>query len=1149
MPHVTDQNLLFGVLALQAGILDNDQFAAACAAWATRKHTGLADLLAERGWITPNERQEVERMVGRHLKRRGGDAGASLAAVTGDAARHSLAALDDAEVRRSLAALPTPNELAPVATTDYIPGRRERYTLTRLHATGGIGRVWVARDADLNRDVALKELRPERAGNPAAAFRFLREAQVTGQLEHPGVVPVYELARRTEDGQPFYAMRFVHGRTLTDALRAYHRKRQQGEHNPVEWLALLNAFAAVCDAVAYAHSRGVVHRDLKGQNVALGDFGEVVVLDWGFAKLAGDRGIEPEAQPVIVNAAGEVDVTVQGQVVGTPAYMAPEQAEGRLDRIDRRTDVYGLGAMMYEVLTGRAPFTGASTEEVLQRIRVEEPERPRKVAGGVPAALEAICLKALAKRPADRYATAGELGQEVRRWLADEPVRAWREPLFMRAGRWVRRHKPAVAAMTAAVLVALLLGGAGLLWTQRQAEERRRGVETALDQATEMQGQARWAEARAVLEQAEDRLGEGGPPDLRGRLKRARKDLDLVARLDAIQLQGTTLVEGRFDFATADREYEKEFRKAGLGEVGEDTAAVAARVRASGARQALVDALDDWAIIPQQGARLDWVLGVARQADPDPWRDRVRDPKVWTDRAQLARLAKQAPARLARQAWAGGAPLRFVGFLALRFHRLGGDAEELLRATQGRLPGDFWVNFLLGEVLYAKKRFDEAVGFYRAALAVRPDAVAVLNNLGLALGAQGKVREEMAAYLRAIQLDPKLAKAHNNLGLALAAQGKLAEAVAAYRRAIQLDRKLVPAHYNLGNALKARGQLAEAVAACRRAVKLDPKNAKAHTNLGAALGAQGKLREEMAAYLRAIALGPQLALPHYNLGIALKRQGRLAEAVAAFRRAIALDPKYVKAHYNLGVALHEKGQLGEAVAAYRRAIELEPTLTQAHGNLGQALLALGRFADARQSTRVCLRLLRTGDPSRPFVVRVLRKCQRLMEVDRKLPAVLSGEERSAGPDEQVQLGELCRLKQRYASAARFFADAFASEPKLAGDLSAGHRYDAACCAALAGCGRGEDAAKLEEKEKARLRDQAVTWLRADLKVWDQRLTTGKAPDRQAIQKTLRHWQTDGDLAGVRDKAALAKLPQEERRAWRKLWEEVEAVVAKVGQKK
>jgi serine/threonine protein kinase len=199
--------------------------------------------------------------------------------------------------------------------------------LTRLHASGGIGRVWLARDSSLGREVALKELQPERIDNPSFWSRFLKEAQITGQLEHPGIVPVYELSRRSENQQPFYTMRFIKGRTLTEAVQAYHHKQKAGEAGPLDLTGLLNAFIGVCQAVAYAHSRGVIHRDLKGQNVVLGDYGEVILLDWGLAKLVDRQEEDPAALSVVVNLEGKPEATVQGLVLGTPAYMAPEQAD------------------------------------------------------------------------------------------------------------------------------------------------------------------------------------------------------------------------------------------------------------------------------------------------------------------------------------------------------------------------------------------------------------------------------------------------------------------------------------------------------------------------------------------------------------------------------------------------------------------------------------------------------------------------------------------------------------------------------------------------------------------------------------------------------------------------------------------------------
>jgi PAS domain S-box-containing protein len=290
-----------------------------------------------------------------------------------------------------------------------------RYRFAKIHASGGIGRIWLARDQQLDRDVAIKELLPENAGRGKTVARFLREARLTGQLEHPGIVPVYELASQSD--APFYAMRFVRGRTLSAAVHSYHVNRIDGREDPLELVVLLTAFVAVCHTVAYAHSRGVLHRDLKGDNVILGDFGEVIVLDWGLAKLIGqpDELVADPAQSLPEDAR-DAGLTMQGEVVGTPAYMAPEQAEGRLDDIDQRTDIFGLGAIFYEVLTGQPPFAGSTTFEVLQKAIQGIPAMPRKLWPEVPVALEEICLKAMAKDPRERYASASELAQEVQRW-------------------------------------------------------------------------------------------------------------------------------------------------------------------------------------------------------------------------------------------------------------------------------------------------------------------------------------------------------------------------------------------------------------------------------------------------------------------------------------------------------------------------------------------------------------------------------------------------------------------------------------------------------------------------------------------------------------------------------------------------------------
>jgi PAS domain S-box-containing protein len=412
-----DRNLLAGVLALQTALIDSQQFIEICTLWMSRKTFTLTDLLIERGWLKPTDKDHLDYLVDRKIEMHGGDARATLASVSDDVKR-SLATLDDADIQESLGDRTHDWHARTVATAGYTPEVQERYALKHLHATGGIGRVWLARDCQLGRDVALKELRPGHAGSPAARARFLKEAQITGQLEHPGIVPVYELAGRPGAKEPFYTMRFVKGQTLHEAVRRHHQKRAADQDDSLELLALLNAFVAVANTVAYAHSRGVLHRDLKGQNVVLGPFGDVVVLDWGLAKVVdepdGEAGSTAVAACVVEN--GSVDLTVQGQAVGTPAYMAPEQARGQLDLLDCRTDVYGLGAILYEILTGQPPFLGNDALDVLRQVIEVEPRPPRELWPDVPASLEAICLRALAKEPGQRHPSAGELAQDVQQW-------------------------------------------------------------------------------------------------------------------------------------------------------------------------------------------------------------------------------------------------------------------------------------------------------------------------------------------------------------------------------------------------------------------------------------------------------------------------------------------------------------------------------------------------------------------------------------------------------------------------------------------------------------------------------------------------------------------------------------------------------------
>ncbi len=663
-------------------------------------------------------------------------------------------------------------------------GDAGRYQLHGEIARGGMGIILKGRDVDVGRDVAVKVLLEKHRDNPEMVRRFVEEAQIAGQLQHPGIVPVYELGR-LPDARLYIAMKLIRGRTLAALLDA----RSDASDDRSRYLAV---FEQVCQTIAYAHACGVVHRDLKPSNIMVGSFGEVQVMDWGLAKVIDRGGVADEERSRRSHAEAEhvrtlrsgstVDESRAGSVLGTPSYMAPEQARGQLDTLDERADVFGLGAILCEILTGRPPYSAASGDEIYRKAaRADLSEAIACLdASNAEAELVALAKSCLAAIPRERPRDAGVVVTALTAHLAGvedrlksaELARARAES---RAAE-ERKRRLLVAGLAMSLLALVALGGGGGLWVSQQRAAREeladREARTALHDASVLLGRAhdapegdltRWAEATQATKRVEAMLARPDVgPELRHEIRdhvamadrerrqaEARsKDRRMLDRLAAIH----TEIEADLDFSRADRDYAAAFRDYGIDVDQLSPADAGARIAASPVSIDLVNALDQWTFVgrmvkPHDRSRAGHTSAVARAADPDPWRCRLREmlDLEATDKEQ-ARTGFEELAATAQQ------DVRYRESLSRLAFALGnlGDKESaiaLLRRVQRVHADDFWINHDLARSLMSTGQLDEAIRFYSAALAIRPTSELAQRALGEALRAAGRT-EEAAAYPR-----------------------------------------------------------------------------------------------------------------------------------------------------------------------------------------------------------------------------------------------------------------------------------------------------------------------------------------------------------------------------------------------------------------
>jgi serine/threonine protein kinase len=838
--HSPADDLFFALLALETELVPRAELTSALRIWLGDRTQPLADFLVEHGTFTRQEREQVDRLVREHLKD-GGAAKRAEAPLPGTEAGIATPATSNTVVR-NVAAIGD-SELGRSSSSE------SRFHILRQHAHGGLGEVYVALDRELHREVALKRIRESYADDPASQERFLLEAEITGALEHPGVVPVYGLGT-TSDGRHFYAMRFVQGTSFGDAIRAFHAKRltdQTTGERVMEFHGLLRRLTDVCNTIEYAHSRGVLHRDLKPSNIMLGKFGETLVVDWGLAKLldpsAATDGRTTEGQadanrPTVTQggtlrprSSCGITPTKVGSAVGTPPYYSPEQAAGKL--LTPASDIYSLGVTLYYLLTGKIPFEGSTAGQGSPQLEKVGCTRPRSVDRQIPAPLEAICIKAMAPNPLDRYGSAAALANELEKWLANEPVLAYREPFSDRARRWLGRHRSIVTGLAAAVIVAticlftmlVLVTAAG-----RREHEARLEAAAERDQALQLQERAvaseneaekSAAEAQSVLQFFQEKVLAAARPQ--GQEGGLGKDATVRAAVDAAETQiaksfanqpateaairhtlgETYLFLGDPKRGITQLEKARTLRQANLGEIHPDT----------------LDSANSLASAYQLAGYVDRALPLLestlreRQARLGP-----DHPKTWESMNNLA-VAYRAAGRVAE-----AIPL-YEKALKERQEKLGADHPQTLITMSN-----------LAKAYKEAGRLPQAITLHEKTLKIRQaklgphhaNTLTSMNNLADAYEDAGRLAEAIPLYEQTLALSKsKLGLDHihtlqtmDHLAAAYTAAGRAAEGLALEEQALTLKKRKLGLDHpdtltsmgNLAKAYQAAGRESDAVA-------------------------------------------------------------------------------------------------------------------------------------------------------------------------------------------------------------------------------------------------------------------------------------------------------------------------------------------------
>ncbi len=847
-----------------------------------------------------------------------------------------------------------------------------RYKLLQEIGEGGFGTVWMAEQMEpVSRRVALKIIKMGMDTREVIA-RFESERQALAMMDHPNIAKVFD-AGATQYGRPFFVMELVKGVTITQ----YCDEAQLGTR---ERLAL---FGDVCSAINHAHQKGVIHRDIKPSNVMVtlhGDKPVVKVIDFGIAKATQGKLTDKTL------------FTRFEQFIGTPVYMSPEQASTSGLDIDTRSDIYALGVLLYELLTGRPPFdakslVSAGYEEMRRIIREVEPVKPssristmvgdertqlakarhvepEKLHRLVEPDLDWIVMKAIEKDRTRRYETANAFAQDVVRFLADEPVSATPPSVGYRLRKFARRNRRALAS-GAAVGAALLLGlsVAGWVWLDSTWQRARRTAaveqraatviaegerEMELNRKVPLENAGNFRRAEETVRRLESLVGfEQANAELRARkaglvaaVSREAKDRALLARIEGSLMKGMERLEA--PKTTQAQDIAEAFQQSDLNPEALPPDAVVARMmdRRESVRERLLVGLVDWAdslakTEPDQAARLNAIVD---RCDSDPWRQSLRKAVATGDGAALDALADSP--ELSRQPTMAAMQLSS----ALRKGQLAGPVEKLLRRVQREDPGSFWTNYYLGTALAGAidrpKGQDISVQIYETRLDLGKPA----SGSGTTPSAARPEFSEAIGFLRAAAAArPDSGGAWFSLALALSSGAHRDEAIASYRRGLELAPDDANAHLALGLAYLGQSKSEEAVSTLKRAVELGAGGALVQGLIGNALAQMGRYDEALGFLQKGFGDGSEDDGDRLKLKGLKLRRGDSEQARGAAR-------------YFVGGIQCARNESDQAVASLRLALEAIPECAPAHLTLGMALMQKNETAAATASLRRAIEL-------------------------------------------------------------------------------------------------------------------------------------------------------------------------------------------------